>query len=94
MIKVLAKEFNEQFTCLGEDTEKYITFTVRIEKKLQELIKMEKKLQEVCYILQFIDSIRFMASSSNLVNNLSVGIDRIKCKFRHDKKYEICGIKY
>ena len=55
---------------------------------------MEKKLHEVCCILQFIDSIRFMASSSNLVKNLSEGIDRIKCKFRHDKKYETCGIKY
>ena len=34
---------------------------------------MEKKLQKnVSYILEFIDSARFMASSlSNLVNNLS-----------------------
>ena len=37
-----------------------------------------------------------MASSlSNLVNNLSEGIHRIKCKFGHDdKKCETCGIKY
>ena len=37
-----------------------------------------------------------MASSlSNLVSNLSEGIYRIKCKFRHDaKKCETCGIKY
>ena len=37
-----------------------------------------------------------MASSlSNLVNNLSEGIHRIKCKHRHkDKKCETCGIKY
>ena len=29
------------------------------------------------------------------VNNLSEGIHRIKCKFRHyDKKCETCGIKY
>ena len=35
----------------------------------------------ISYILQFIDSTRFMASSlSNLVNNLSEGIHRIKCK--------------
>ena len=35
-----------------------------------------------------------MASSlSNLVSNLSEGIHRIKCKFRHDdKKCETCGI--
>ena len=37
-----------------------------------------------------------MASSlSNLVNNLSEGIHRIKCKYKHDdKKCETCGIKY
>ena len=31
-IKDLAEEFKKQFTCLGESTEKYITFTVPIEK--------------------------------------------------------------
>ena len=37
-----------------------------------------------------------MASSlSNLVNNLSEGIHRIKCKHEHDdRKYETYGIKY
>ena len=37
-----------------------------------------------------------MASlSSNLVNNISEQIHRIKCKFGHDdKKCETCGIKY
>ena len=34
-------------------------------------------------------------SLPNLVNNLSEGIHRIKCKYRrNDKKCEICGIKY
>ena len=49
---------------------------------------MEKKLQKnISYILQFIDSTRFMTSSlSNLVNNLSVGIHKIKCKHGHDDK--------
>ena len=50
---------------------------------------MKKKLQKnISYILQFIDSARFMACSlSNLVNKLSEGIQRIKCKFgHHDKK--------
>ena len=33
-------------------------------------------------------------SLSNIVNNLSEGINRIKCKFGHnDEKCEICGIK-
>ena len=33
MIKGLAEELKKQFTCLGENTEKYITFTVSIEKR-------------------------------------------------------------
>ena len=37
-----------------------------------------------------------MASSlSNLVNNVSEGIHRTKCKFGHDdKKCETCRVKY
>ena len=86
---------------------KYITFAIPIEKKLQELIEtmgetLKKKkngrniAKNISYILQFIDSASFMASSlSNLVNNLSEEIHRIKCKYGHDdKKCEICGIKY
>ena len=53
--------------------EKEIT---RIEKNAEEITK------NISYILQIIDSRRFMASSfSNLVNNLSEGIYRIECKF-------------
>ena len=34
------------------------------------------------------------SSSSNLVNNLSEGIQIIKCKVgHHDKKCETCGVK-
>ena len=57
---------------------------------------MEKESQKICHMLQFISSARFMASSlSNLVNNPSEGVRRIRCKFGHDdKKCEICGIKH
>ena len=57
--------------------------------------KNGKKNKNKSYILQFIDSTRSMASSlSNLVNNFSEGIHRIKCKFGHDdKKCKTCGIK-
>ena len=50
---------------------------------------METKLQKL-------QSARFMASSSsNLVNNLSEGIHRIKFKSEQDdKKCDTCGIKY
>ena len=49
-------------------------------------------MKTISYILQFIDSTKFMASSlSNLAKNLSVGVHRIKCKYGHDdKKCEIC----
>ena len=47
IIKELPEEFKKQFPCLGGNTEKYITFTVPIEKKrLEGLIKMEKKIQK------------------------------------------------
>ena len=43
MIKSTYKshKFEKQFTCLGQNTEKYITLTVTIKITLQELIKME-----------------------------------------------------
>ena len=50
--KELAEEFKKQFTCLGENTEQCITFTVSIKKKLQELIKMKKKLQKI-YVVYY-----------------------------------------
>ena len=35
------------------------------------------------------------SSSSNLANNLSEIIHKIKCKYGHnDKKYETCGVTY
>ena len=35
------------------------------------------------------------SSSSNLVNNLSEGFDRVKCKLAHDnKKCETCTVNY
>ena len=47
----------------------------------------EKITKNISYILQFIDSARFMVSPlSNLVNNLSEGIYRIKGKYWHDDK--------
>ena len=79
IIKELAEEFKKQFTCFGEDTEKYINFTVQIEKEVTIIDKNgEKVTKNISYLLQFIDSARFMASSlSNLVNNLSEGLHRI-----------------
>ena len=48
---------------------------------------MEKKLQKINPTYFNLLTTRFMASSlSNLVNNLSKEINRIKCKYEHDNK--------
>ena len=66
IIKELVKEFEGNFECLSENTEKYITFSVPIQKKI------ENKDLEITYKIKFIDSYRFMASSLlKLVDNLS-----------------------
>ena len=76
IIKKLAKEFDRQFKCLGENTEKHITFSVPIKKQLDN----EKT---VPYKLKFIDSFRFMSTSlSSLLNNLSDGLYNDKCTDR------------
>ena len=97
IIKELAEEFKKQFTCLGENTEKYITFTFPIEKDVPRIDKNGEEITKyISYIFQFLDSERCVASSlSNLVNDLSEGIHRIKCKHWHDdKKCETREIKY
>ena len=71
------------------------TFTVPIEKEVTRIDKNEEEITKArSYILQFIESASFMASSlSNLVKNLCGGIHRIKCTFGNNvKKCETCGI--
>ena len=66
IMKQLAKKFKGNFDCLGENTEKYITFPVPIKKE-------RENDKAIIYKLKFIDSYRFMSDSlSNLVDNLSV----------------------
>ena len=85
IIKYLAKEFEEEFEeefeCLGENTEKYITFSLPIKK---EITKKDKngndKITKMSYKIKFIDSYRFMSTSlSNLVSNLSEGRHNDRC---------------
>ena len=74
IIKELAKEFDENFECLGENTEKYIIFSAPIKKRI------ENKDIEITYKIKFIDSYRFMSSSlSKLIDNLSEGLHNNKC---------------
>ena len=44
IIKELAEKFEKQFTCLEEKTEKYITYTVPIEKEITRIYKNGEKI--------------------------------------------------
>ena len=58
---------------MGENTEKYITFSVPIKKE-------QDNDKSITYEIKFIDSFRFMSSSlSNLVDSLSEGLHTDKC---------------
>ena len=87
IIKELAKEFEGQFECLGENAEKYITFSVPIKKELDNG-------RTIAYKLKFIDSFRFMSSSlSKLVDNLSEIYSK-KCRDKDCKsECEFKGLK-
>ena len=74
IIKELVKEFDGNFECLGENTEKYITFSVPLKKKI------ENKNIEITYKIKFINSYRFMLMPlSKLTDNLSEGLHNNKC---------------
>ena len=81
IIKELAEECEGEFECLGENTEKYITFSVPIKKKTTKKDENgNDKITKILYKIKFIDSYRFMSTSlSNLVNNLSEGVHNDKC---------------
>ena len=64
IIKYLTREFKGNFKSLGENTEKYISFTVPFRKVIND--------EEIKYRIRISDTCRFMQDSlSNLVDNLS-----------------------
>ena len=64
IIKYLAREIKGNSECLGENTEKYISFTVSFKKMIND--------KEIKYRTRISDGCRFMQDSlSNLVDNLS-----------------------
>ena len=81
IIKELAKEFKVQFECLGQNTEKYITFPVPIKKE-------HDNGKTSTYKLKFIDSYRFMPSKlSDFIDNLSgTNNNKKKMQIIHGKK--------
>ena len=74
IINKLAKKIYGQFKCLGENTEKYITFSVPTSKEFG-------KGKTITYRLKFIDSFKFMSTSlSSLANNLFEKLHSDKCR--------------
>ena len=74
IIKELVKEFEQNFECLGENTEKYITFSIPLKKKIQN------KNIKITYKIKFIHSYRSMSMPlSKLIDNLSEGLHNNKC---------------
>ena len=73
VITELAKKFEGQFECLGEHTEKYVTFSVPNKKDLDNG-------KTITYKKKFIENFRFLSSSlSSFVDNLSDGFHCDKC---------------
>ena len=65
LIEELTEEFKGEFECLGENTEKYISFSVPVKKE-------HDNNKAITYKIKFVDTCRFMPSKlSNLVDNLS-----------------------
>ena len=60
MLNQLAIEFNGELNCIGDNTEKYISFSVPIKK---EVIDNNGNKKAIIYKLKFIDSYRFMPIS-------------------------------
>ena len=76
IIKELVKEFDGNFECLGENTEKYITFSVPLKTE----IKNKNKIIEITCKIKFIDGYRFMSTSrSKVVDNLSEELHNNRC---------------
>ena len=81
VIKKLVEEFEGEFECIGENTEKYITFSVPLEKEDDG---------KITYKLKFINSYRFMSTLlSNLVDNLSGVYDKECKKYMERKKIRL-----
>ena len=77
IIKNLAEKFEGKFEYLGENTEKYITFSVPIKKEITK----KDKIVKISYKIKFIDSYRFMSISlSKLVDNSSERLHNDECK--------------
>ena len=79
IIKELAEEFKGQFECLGENTEKYITFSIPIKKE-------NDNGKTITYKTKYSDTCRFMQRKlSSLADNLSESNNK-NCKKCMERK--------
>ena len=92
IINQLAIEFKGELNCIGDNMEKYITFSVPIKKECDNN-------KTITYKLKFIDSFRFMPTlPSELVNNSSGTFNSIACKscierIKVNSEYCFVGLK-
>ena len=73
IINKIAAEFKGELDCIGENTEKYISFSTPIKKKCDDG-------KTITYKLRFIDSLFMPTSLSELVDNMSGNSNGIECK--------------
>ena len=85
IINQLAKEFKGELDRIGENMEKYITFSAPIKKIYDDG-------KTITYKRRFIDSFRFMPTLlSELVDNMSGNFNSIECKScTENKRCEKC----
>ena len=81
IIKEFANEFDRELECLEENTEKYFSFSVKVNKEIMKRDKDDgENIVNIPYKLKFTDTYRFMlASLSNHVDNLSNRLQNNKC---------------
>ena len=74
LLKSWLKNLKANLSFLGENKEKYITFSVAIEKEGDDG-------KPIVYKIKFIDSFKFVSISlSSLIDSLSDGLYNITCK--------------
>ena len=82
IIKILANNFEGQVEYLGENTEQYNFFPILIEQKVSNIDRDgNESIATISYKIIFVVNLTFMATPlSNLVDNLTEKIHKIKCK--------------
>ena len=87
VIKQLAKDFKGYFGCIGENTEKHISFSISVFKE------SDKKKKPDIFTLTFIDSNRFMKGKlENHVKNLAEPSKNLTIDVLQERFYNTCQL--